>query len=270
MLSIRRNNMTLSNAEQTQYDNHGSTSEYVHRLTISPLDSIWIAELEDAIQKRVVGYIDNHNTGVRRLDIILLPGEYLMITRKQGRDVINHTSRRIFKINNRSVEEASIYPRDTSFRKLDLTENYCNDINLRFLMCIIGEENLVHYQPWHRPMGFVVTDTVGNNTFRSSICYRIDGESVKLVKPTDWSDEWESDDNAVFAFIPFINVRSMAFVMRDTSKQLAWATELMKTLEKEGIRVNLEYRGDQKINDKLVPSMYQLHYPLPEQLFNVK
>ena len=38
--------MTLSNAEQTQYDNYGSTNEYVHRLTISPLDSIWIAELE--------------------------------------------------------------------------------------------------------------------------------------------------------------------------------------------------------------------------------
>ena len=58
--------------------------------------------------------------------------------------------------------------------------------------------------------------------------------------------------------------------MQDTSKQFAWATELMKALEKEGIHVNLEYRGHQKIHDKLVPSMYQLHYPLPEQLFNVK
>ena len=262
--------MTLSNTEQTQYDNYGSTNEYVHRLTISPLDSIWIAELEGAIQKRVVGYVDNFNTGVRRLDIILLPGEYLMLTRKQTRDVINHTSKRVFKINNKSVDETTNYPRDTVFRKMDLSQSYCSDINQRFLMRVIGEENLVHNQLWHRPMGFVVTDTIGSNTFRTSICYRTDGESVELVKPTDWSDEWESGDSAVFAFIPFINVRSMAFVMRDTSKQLAWATELLKALEKEGIQVNLEYRGHQKIHDKLVPSMYQLHYPLPEQLFNVK
>lgn len=262
--------MTLSNAEQTQKDNYGPTKEFVHRLTISPLDSIWVAMLEGSIEHRIVGYIDNHNTGVRRLDIILLPGEYLMLTRKQTRDVINHTSKRVFKINNKSVDETTNYPRDTVFRKMDLSQSYCNDINQRFLMRVIGEENLVHNQLWHRPMGFVVVDDVNRNIFQYSICYRTDGESVELVRPVEWSDEWDVDDNSVYAVIPFANVKSIVFVMQDTSKQFAWATELMKALEKEGIHVNLEYRGHQKIHDKLVPSMYQLHYPLPEQLFNVK
>ena len=262
--------MTLSNAEQNQYDNFGPTNEFVQRLTISPLDSIWVAMLEGSIEKRIVGYTDNHNTGVRRLDIILLPGEYLMLTRKQARDVIVHTSKRVFKINNKSVDETTNYPRDTVFRKMDLAESYCNSINSRFLMHVIGEENLVHYQPWHRPMGFVVVDNVNRNIFQSSICYRTDGKSVELVRPSDWSDEWDANDDAVYAMVPFINVKSIVFVMQDTSKQFDWATELMKALEKEGIHVNLEYRGSQKINDQLVPNMYHLHYPLPEQLFNVK
>ena len=262
--------MTLSNAEQAQKDNFGPTKEFVHRLTISPLDSIWVALLEGSIEHRIIGYTDNYNTGVRRLDIILLPGEYLMLTRKQARDVINHTSKRVFKINNKSVDETTNYPRDTVFRKMDLSRSYCNDINQRFLMHVIGEENLVHNQPRHLPMGFAVVDSVNSNIFQSSICYRTDGEVTELVKPIDWSDEWESDDNAVYALIPFVNVRSFVFVMQDTSKQLTWATELMKALEKEGIHINLEYRGTQKVNGQLVPNMYHIHYPLPEQLFNVK
>lgn len=262
--------MTLSNAEQTQKDNFGPTKEFVQRLTISPLDSIWVAMLEGSIEKRIVGYTDNHNTGVRRLDIILLPGEYLMLTRKQPRDVIVHTSKRVFKINNKSINETTNYPRATVFHKMDLSESYCNNINLRFLMRVIGEENLVHYQPWHRPMGFIVVDSVSRNIFHYSICYRTDGESVELVRPAEWSDDWDVDDNSVYAVVPFANVKSIIFVMQDTSKQLDWATELMKTLEKEGIHVNLEYHGIKKIGEQPVPSMYQLHYPLPEQLFNVK
>lgn len=77
--------MNLSNAEQTQKDNYGPTKEFVQRLTISPLDTIWLASLEGSIEKRIIGYTDNYNTGVRRLDIILLPGEYLMLTRKEIR-----------------------------------------------------------------------------------------------------------------------------------------------------------------------------------------
>ena len=67
--------MNLSNAEQTQKDNFGPSKEFVQRLTISPLDSIWVAMLEGSIEKRIVGYIYNHNTGLLCLDIILLPGE---------------------------------------------------------------------------------------------------------------------------------------------------------------------------------------------------
>ena len=262
--------MTLSNAEQAQYDNFGPSKEFVQRLTISPLDSIWVAMLEGSIEKRIVGYTDNHNTGVRRLDIILLPGEYLMLTRNVKRDVIAHTSKRVFKINSKGIDETTNYPRDTVFRKMDLSESYCSDINLRFLMHVIGEENLAHCQPWHRPMGFVVVDAVNSNIFQYSICYRTDGKSVELVRPVEWSDEWDVDDNSVYAVVPFANVKSIVFVMQDTSKQLDWATELMKALEKEGIHVNLEYRGMKKIAGQPVPSMYNLHYPLPEQLFNVK
>ena len=226
--------------------------------------------LEDSIEKRIVGYTDNHNTGVRRLDIILLPGEYLMLTRNVKRDVIAHTSIRVFKINNKGVDETTNYPRDTVFRKMDLSESYCSDINLRFLNLVIGEENLVHNQPRHLPMGFVVVDSVNSNIFQSSICYRTDGGITELVKPIDWSDERESDDNAVYALIPFVNVRSIVFVMQGTSKQLTWVTELVKALEKEGIHINSEYRDTQKVNGQLVPSRYNIHYPLPEQLFNVK
>lgn len=119
-------------------------------------------------------------------------------------------------------------------------------------------------------MGFVVVDSVNSNIFQSSICYRTDGGITELVKPIDWSDEWESDNNAVYTLIPFVNVRSIVFVMQGTSKQLTWATELVKALEKEGIHINSEYRDTQKVNGQLVPSRYNIHYPLPEQLFNVK
>ena len=265
--------MTLSTNEQNQIDNVSSTNEFVQRLTISPLDTIWLASLEGSIEKRIIGYIDNYNTGVRRLDIILLPGEYLMITRKETRDVIKHTSKRVFKINNKSIDEITNYPLDTIFRKLDLSNTYCGEINQRFLNLVIGEENLVHNQPHHLPMGFVVVDSVNSNIFQSSICYRTDGGITELVKPIDWidwSDERESDDNAVYALIPFVNVRSIVFVMQGTSKQLTWVTELVKALEKEGIHINSEYRDTQKVNGQLVPSRYNIHYPLPEQLFNVK
>lgn len=262
--------MTLSTNEQNQIDNVSSTNEFVQRLTISPLDTIWLASLEGSIEKRIIGYIDNYNTGVRRLDIILLPGEYLMLTRKEIRDVIKHTSKRVFKINNKSIDEITNYPLDTIFRKLDLSKTYCGEINQRFLNLVIGEENLVHNQPRHFPMGFVVVDSVNSNIFQSSICYRTDGGITELVKPIDWSDERESDNNAVYALIPFVNVRSIVFVMQGTSKQLTWVTELVKALEKEGIHINSEYRDTQKVNGQLVPSRYNIHYPLPGQLFNVK
>lgn len=261
--------MTLSNAEQTQKDSFGPTKEFVHRLTISPLDSIWVAMLEGSIEHRIVAYTDNHNTGVRRLDIILLPGEYLMLTRKQARDVINHTSKRVFKINNKSVDETTNYPRDTVFRKMDLSRSYCNDINQRFLMHVIGEENLVHNQPWHRPLSFLMVDSVNSNLFHSCICYRTDGEMTELVRPFEWTNEWDAGDDSVYALVPFTNVKAVLFLMQDKSKHSKWAIELVKALEKQGINTTLEYRGV-KIGENPTPSAYTLEYPLPEQLFNVK
>lgn len=269
MLSIRRNNMTLSNAEQTQKDNFGPTKEFVHRLTITPLDTIWVATLEGSTEKRIVGYTDNNNTGVRRLDIILIPGEYLMITRNEKRSIIAHTSKVVFKINNKSVEEATNYPRDTLFRKLDLTESYCNDINLRFLFHVIGEENLVHFQPWHRPMSFLVRDNVNSNAFKGGIVYRLNGDSRELVRPSEWTKEWDEDDHSVYAVVPFINVSSIVFIMQDNSKHRKWANELINELEEEGIFITTEYK-DIKLDQEITPSIYRIEYPLPEQLFNVK
>lgn len=261
--------MTLSNAEQAQKDNFGPTKEHVQRLTLTPLDSLWIAQLEGSIEHRLVGYIDNHNTAVRRLDIILLPGEYLMITRNEKRGVIPHVSKQVFKINQKNVVETTNYPSDTVFKKVDTSRTYCGDMNQRFLNTFIGEDNLVQIQPLHRPMSFVMTDTVRPDIFKAANCYRTDGETIELVRPSEWNEEWEEGDNAAYAFIPFTNVTSFAILLQDKTKHTDWAVELIKALEKEGIYVDLEYKGAGP-NNKPTPTRYNIHYPLPEQLFNVK
>lgn len=262
--------MNLSNLEQTQKDNFGPTKEYVRRLTITPLDTIWIARLEGSIEKRLVGYVDNHNTGVRRLDLIALPGEYIMITRRVVSGPIKHTTKQVFKTGLKDIFEANP-EQDRVFNKVDLADSYVNDINLRFLTLVIGQENLVHYQPLHHPMSFMMTDVIGGGVFKRAVCYRTDGTSVELVRPYEWSDEWQENDNAVYAFVPFINVTTIPFLMQDSSKHHEWVEELVRQLETHGIYLNADYKGlSMTGGGKVKSERRNLNYPLPTQLFNVK
>ena len=254
--------MTLSNAEQTQKDNFGPTKEFVRRLTVSPLDTVWIADLEGSIEKRIVGYTDNHNTGVRRLDLIVLPGEHVMITRRTTRDIIDHISRRVFKVGQKTIVEAN-YEYDRVYKKVDLSKSYYVDVNTRLLHTLVGEENLVFTPVIHRSLAFSITDTIKPTVFQSHICYRTDGKSVELIKPIDWSNDWDSEDDAVYLFVPFGNTATIRVLMQDTSKHNDWMTTLAKRLESEGFFIDMQSGATNY-------SFFSIGLVLPEQLFNVK
>lgn len=261
MLSTRRNNMTLSTNEQTQKDNFGSTKEFVRRLTISPLDTVWIADLEGSIQKRLVRCVDNHNTGVRKLDLIALPGEQLMITRRT-RDMIDHVSRKVFKVGKKTIVEANNEGSGV-FKKVDLSKSYYAELNTRLLHILVGEENLVITPMIHHAIAFSITDTIRSTVFQSHICYRTDGESMELIKPTDWSDSWDAEDNSVYIFIPFDNTSTIRVLMQDTSKHNEWMTTLAKRLESEGFYIDTQSGSTNY-------SFFSIGLVLPELLFNVK
>lgn len=254
--------MTLSNAEQTQKDNFGPTKEFVRRLTISPLDTVWIADLEGSIQKRVVSYVDNHNTGVRRLDLIVLPGEHVMITRRMPRDIIDHISRRVFKAGQKTIVETN-YEKDRVYKKVDLSKSYYSDVNTRLLHALVGEENLVFTPVIQRSLAFSITDTIKSTIFQSHVCYRTDGKSIEWVKPSQWSDDWDESDDSVYLFVPFGNTTTIRVLMQDTSKHNDWMTTLAKRLESEGFFIDMQSGATNY-------SFFSLGLVLPEQLFNVK
>lgn len=255
--------MTLSNAELARRESMGPIKEFVQRLTITPLDTVWIADLEGSIKKRLVGYTDNHNTGVRRLDIIALPGEYIMITRRKSRDVIDHVSKKVFKVGQKSVFEANYEP-DTVFKKVDLSDSYYSELNTRLLNIVLGEENLVLQHVIHRNIAFSVTNDVKSNIFQTHISYRTDGKTIKNVKPSEWEDiSTKEDDDAVYIFVPFANTAIVKVFIRDVNKHNEWMTLLAKRLKQEGFIINSQ-KGEHDY------TFFGMNVLLPEQMFNVK
>lgn len=260
--------MTLSNAELTRHETMGPIKEYVQRLTITPLDTVWIADQEGSIKKRLVGYTDNHNTGVRRLDVIALPGEYIMITRRKSRDVIDHVSRQVFKVGQKAVFEANYEP-NMVFKKVDLSDSYYSELNTRLLNIVLGEENLVLQQVIHRNMTFSVTDGVKSNIFQTHVGYCTDGKTIKNVKPSEWEDiSAKENDDAVYIFVPFVNTAIVRVLIRDVNKQNEWMTLLAKRLKQEGFIISSQ-KGEHDYTFFGI-GILLLEHLIREQMLNVK